>query len=142
MPTQKEKQAQEQREAILKDGLYAVTESGDNSVEVSNTGYVGASPEYQNAAYPQDLPLNSEDEEQAKIEEDARKREEEVLAEEVGFRGFKPNTPHPSEAKGPAQDLIDLNRKIMENQAAPAPVSAPEENGEQPPPAPSMPSVT
>jgi len=54
------------------EGRFANDENEDNSIDVSNEAYVGVDPEYRNAAYPTDSPLNSENPETAALEERAR----------------------------------------------------------------------
>lgn len=123
MPTKQEKAAEEQREKVLKEGRFAAGESSDNSVDVSNEAYVGVDPEYRNHADYDgagNTPQISEDEDQAKLEKQAKEHEDEVLAAQPGFRGYEPTTPHPSEATQPAAAAIDKNRAIVDAAAAEA----------------------
>lgn len=103
-------------EAVAADGYYSTVESDDNSVALSDTGFVGVSPEYANYANDTDKPLVSEDEVQAAMEESARAAEEERAknASKVGFRGYEPTTPHPTERRGPAEDYIEANRSFVD----------------------------
>jgi hypothetical protein len=117
MPTKAEvKKAEEQAQAALKDGRFAAQESDDNSVAVSDEAYVGVSPEYRNAAYDTDKPKISEDTDQAELERAAKRAELDREAEsaDIGFRGYKPEHPHPSEARQPASERIDRQRRQEE----------------------------
>ena len=84
------------------------TETDDNSVLLEDEGFVGVSTEYRNAAYDSSKPLRSEDEDAAKVEELAKAAEVETAmrGEQVGFRGFKTDTPHPSERKNLADEAL------------------------------------
>lgn len=108
-------------EVVAKEGFFAATENDDNSVAVSEP-YAGVSPEYMNHANDTDKPLLSEDEEQRKIEEAAAAREAEraEAATKTGWRGYEVDTPHPSEARYPADDTIERNRLVSEAAAAAA----------------------
>lgn len=120
MPKQDDKKTEERRQAALKQGRFAAAESDDNSVFVSDDGYVGTAPEYRNAANEVDRPLQSEDEDQKKIEEAAKEDERlrEVAAAKVGFRGYAPETPHPSERTQPASVLANQQRDAAAGFAA------------------------
>lgn len=52
--------AEEQAEAIRKDGRWAATEGDDNAVYASDENYVGTEPERQNYAYEEQKPLAGE----------------------------------------------------------------------------------
>lgn len=132
MATRKqEEEAKALNESIAKDGLYAAVEGDDNSVAVSDPGFVGVSPEYANYANETDKPLYSEDEDTAKREQEAKEAElaTAATATKVGFRGYEPSTPHPSERRAPAQDYIDANRAAM-GLSAPAPADGEGDDGD------------
>jgi hypothetical protein len=52
--------AEKAQEAILADGRFAAQEDGDNAIDVSNSEYIGVSPEYQNSAYDTDKPIQAD----------------------------------------------------------------------------------
>lgn len=93
----------------------------DNSLDVDNEAYIGVDPMYRNHANDTDAPGIAKGKEGA-VEREAKEREKEreEKAAKVGFRGYEPNTPHPSEAKQPAGETIDRNRAIQDAQVAAA----------------------
>ena len=101
-------------EEVHETSRLAVSENDENSVRFDDEGYVGVSDEYRNAAYDKNAPSRSEDDDLAADEQ--RAKEDEVLTAEagknIGFRGYAPDTPHPSERRGPAEDYIEGNRAV------------------------------
>lgn len=123
MATAKElKISEERRQAELADGRFAAQESEDNAIAVSNDAFVGVSPEYANYANEQDAPLKSEDPDQAALEDAAREDmlRKAIPADQSNVNGYVPSTPHPSEAKGPVDRIIERNEKIAEAMASSA----------------------
>lgn len=116
-PTKAEKAAAEQADKVATEGLYAATEGDDNSVAVSDDGYIGVSDEYKNHANDTDAPLSSDDEDVAKLEEVAKEHEQEMaeLATQVSpVHGHSVDTVHPSEAVKPQDRYIEGNRTLMD----------------------------
>ena len=108
-------------DADPEDSRYEETPTdGDNSVDLENDAYVGVDTEYRNHAYDHLAPMKAEEDEDArKIEEQAKEHEviRAIEGQNVGFRGYATETPHPSERENPADKYINANRQILQNQA-------------------------
>ena len=108
--------ADKDAEHVDETSRFADGDEGDNSVLLDDEGYVGVETEYRNAAYDKNAPMRSEDEDAAKIEADAKEGEilTALAGEQVGFRGYATNTPHPSERKNLADEALRNRARIDE----------------------------
>lgn len=114
-----QKAAAEQREK----GRFGVAVEDTALAVAEDPAFIGAAPEYREAAYDTEAPvLAPEDTDVGKVERNASEVEQ-ARAEEakkVGFRGYAANPVHPSKARQPAQDYIEQNRAILAGQVAQA----------------------
>lgn len=103
-------------EHVSETSRFAAGESDDNSILLEDEGYVGVSTEYRNAAYEKNAPLRSEDDDAAEVEAVAKDAEiaTAIKGEQVGFRGFKTDTPHPSERMNMADEALRNRARIDE----------------------------
>lgn len=104
---------------VLTEGFYKVHEGDDNAIAQSDPDFIGIAPEYQNYADETLMPRAAEEGPEQDLEERAKDWAASIAEQssKVGIHGYSPNAKHPSEARQPAADMIDKQRRALDKSA-------------------------
>lgn len=109
-----------QREQILQDGRFAVTEGDDNPIAKSDNDFIGVAEEYQEYVDTRFAPLPAQGGPEADLEKRAQENQRLLDSQATtgnNRTGYSPDKPHPSDARQPSADLINKQRQALDRQA-------------------------